>query len=99
MKKYRLNYYFHKKPKPVYALALVVDYGKMPDGLDKDDMELVLSALEFYITGFSYKIRNSIQILGITHKVERTGNRIMIKTLGGRLVLSFFAEEYETAGV
>lgn len=99
MKKYRINYYYHKRPKPRYALELIVAYGEMPTNLDREDASIILSALESFVKFFQYKIRNSINILGVTHNIERTDTRIMIRTRNDRPVLSFFIEEYETAGV
>lgn len=97
MKKYRLNYYYYKRPKPRYALELIVTYGEMPTNLNKEEAVSILGSLESFIQDFQYKIRNSMNTLRMTHAIERSESRIMIRTrVSRRPVLEFFLEEYET---
>ena len=52
-----------------------------------------MDVIENYMNDFTYIVRNSNNKLGITHKIERTDNRITVYTVYDKPVIRFWIEE------
>lgn len=95
MGKYRIERKFIKKPLPEYALGISGYYHKrFPiQSLTKQQAKEEMDVIEGYLNDFIYIVRNSKNKLGITHKIERTDNRITVYTVNDKPVITFWIEE------
>lgn len=95
MGKYRIERQFIKKPIPKYALEISGYYHKrFPiQSLTKQQAKEEMDIIERFLNDFVYIVRNSTNILGITHKIERTDNRITVYTLYNTPIITFWIEE------
>ena len=93
MGKYRIERKFIKKPIPKYALE-VYYHNRFPiKSLTKEEAKEEMDIIERYLNNFVYIVRNSKNILGVTHKIERTDNRITVYTLYDTPIITFWIEE------
>lgn len=95
MKKYRIERKFIKKPVPAYALMVSGYYHKrFPiKSLTQQEAKEEMDIIERYLNNFVYIVRNSKNTLGVTHKIERTDNRITVYTVYNKPVITFWIEE------
>lgn len=95
MEKYRIERQFIKKPAPAYALKVSGYYHKrFPiQSLTQQQAKEEMDIIEKYLNNFTYIVRNSKNKLGITHKIERTDNRITVYTVYDKPVITFWIEE------
>ena len=95
MGKYRIERKFIKKPLPKYALEISGYYHKrFPiQSLTQQQAKEEMDIIEKYLNNFIYIVRNSKNKLGITHKIERTDNRITVYTVYDKPVITFWIEE------
>lgn len=95
MGKYRIERKFVKKPIPKYALEVSGYYHKrFPiKSLTQEKAKEEMDIIERYLKSFVYIVRNSKNTLGITHKIERTDNRITVYTVYDKPVITFWIEE------
>jgi len=95
MGKYRIERKFVKKPIPKYALEVSGYYHKrFPiKSLTQEKAKEEMDIIERYLKSFVYIVRNSKNTLGITHKIERTDNRITVYTVYNKPVITFWIEE------
>lgn len=95
MGKYRIERQFIKKPLPKYALEISGYYPKrFPiQSLTKQQAKEEMDIIERFLNDFVYIVRNSTNILGITHKIERIDNRITVYTIYDKPVITFWIEE------
>ena len=61
--------------------------------LTKEEAKEEMDIIERYLNNFVYIVRNSKNILGVTHKIERTDNRITVYTLYDTPIITFWIEE------
>ena len=61
--------------------------------LAKEEAKEEMDIIERYLNNFVYIVRNSKNILGVTHKIERTDNRITVYTLYDTPIITFWIEE------
>ncbi|WP_286031949.1 hypothetical protein [Phocaeicola coprophilus] len=95
MEKYRIERQFIKKPAPAYALKVSGYYHKrFPiKSLTEQEAKKEMDVIENYLNDFTYIVRNSKNKLGVTHKIERTDNRITVYTLYNTPIITFWIEE------
>ncbi len=95
MKKYRIERQFIKKPIPKYALEVSGYYhNRFPiKSLTKEEAKEEMNIIERYLNNFVYIVRNSKNILGVTHKIERTDNRITVYNYNNTPIIRFCIEE------
>lgn len=95
MEKYRIERKFIKKPLPKYTLEISGYYHKrFPiQSLTQQQAKEEMDIIEKYLNNFIYIVRNSKNKLGITHKIERTDNRITVYTVYDKPVITFWIEE------
>lgn len=55
----------------------------------KEEMDII----ERYLNQFVYIRRNSKEILGVSHRIERTDNRITVYTINDKPVITIWMEE------
>jgi hypothetical protein len=95
MEKYRIERQFIKKPAPAYALKVSGYYHKrFPiKSLTEQEAKKEMDVIENYLNDFTYIVRNSKNKLGVTHKIERTDNRITVYNLYNTPIITFWIEE------
>jgi hypothetical protein len=95
MEKYRIERKFIKRPVPAYALKVSGYYHKrFPiKSLTEQEAKKEMDVIENYLNDFTYIVRNSKNKLGVTHKIERTDNRITVYTLYNTPIITFWIEE------
>lgn len=95
MKKYRIERKFIKKPVPAYALMVSGYYHKrFPiKSLTQQEAKEEMDIIERYLNQFVYIRRNSKEILGVSHRIERTDNCITVYTINDKPVIKFWMEE------
>ena len=95
MEKYRIERQFIKKPIPKYALEVSGYYhNRFPiKSLTKEGAKEEMNIIERYLNNFVYIVRNSKNILGVTHKIERTDNRITVYNYYNTPIITFWIEE------
>lgn len=95
MEKYRIERQFIKKPAPAYALKVSGYYHKrFPiKSLTEQEAKKEMDVIENYLNDFTYIVRNSKNKLGVTHKIERTDNRITVYPLYNTPIITFWIEE------
>jgi hypothetical protein len=95
MGKYRIEREFIKKPVPKYALEISGYYYKrFPiKSLTQWEAKEEMNIIERYLNNFVYIVRNSKNTLGVTHKIERTDNRITVYNHYNTPIITFWIEE------
>ena len=95
MEKYRIERKFIKKPLPKYALEISGYYHKrFPiKSLTKQQAKEEMDIIERFLNDFVYIVRNSKNILGTTHKIERSDSQITVYTIFDKPVITFLIEE------
>lgn len=95
MGKYRIERKFIKKPAPSYALKVSGYYHKrFPiKSLTKQEAKDEMDVIESYLNDFIYIVRNSKNKLGVTHKIDRTDNRITVYNHNDTPIITFWIEE------
>lgn len=96
-KELEMNYYikkiYHKKPIPDYILCFVVEFGNMPDNISKSDAQMFLRTLQYSLERHKYKRRNSIETLGVSHRIHMTDTDITVYTINDKPVVTFRIEK------
>lgn len=95
MKTYRIERKIVKRPVPAYALSAVGYYYKgFPiKGLTRQEAKEEMDSIERYLKGFIYKRRNSLETLGVSHRIDHIDNRITVYTINDKPVMTFWIEE------
>ena len=56
-------------------------------------MKYEMDSIERYLKGFIYKRRNSLETLGVSHRIDHIDNRITVYTINDKPVMTFWIEE------